>query len=168
MVGTILAYVKWNGICRRGLDSCDSVVDSCKSFPVPLQTGRRNNLNIWAAAVFSNNTSIYRSQYDTNTTRGYWGAYLRTAGWRIVCVCVCVCVYIQRERERERGGERDSYLVLDEWHCARLCTKFEHSNEDNISAGTQNTRQMNPCVLKNLNVYAGDILALWPWWLTDE
>ena len=121
MVGTILAYVKWNGICRRGLDSCDSVVDSCKSFPVPLQTGRRNNLNIWAAAVFSNNTSIYRSQYDTNTTRGYWGAYLRTAGWRIVCVCVCVCVYIQRERERERGeggrerereGERETAILF--------------------------------------------------------
>jgi len=156
MEGKILVCVNWNGICGRGLDSCDSVVDSCKSFPVPLQMGRRSTqyAEHMSGCCILQQHFDYRTPYDTNTTRGYCGANLRTAGWRIVCVCVCIYIY--------------SCLDLDEWHVVRVSTELEHSNEVNISAGTRNTRLMNLCVLKNLNVHARNILALWPWWLTDE
>jgi len=108
MVGKILLCVKWNGICRRGLDSSDSLVDSCKSFPVPLQTEKRSTQyaeHVSGCYILQQHFD-YRSPYDTNTTRGYCGANLRTAGWRIVCVYIYIYIYIYIY----------SFPDLDEWH----------------------------------------------------
>jgi hypothetical protein len=158
MVGNNVVYIKWHGICRGGLDSSDSVVDSCKSFPVSLQKGRQSKLNICGAALFSSNISIYRSHCYANTTRGCSGANVRIACWQIVCVCVCV-----RARALSWAiviSVSDTLYEQEHSTCIwmKSASLLEHEIPD----------QWTTCVLKNLKVHARNIIPLWSWWLTNN